>query len=122
VPSRACRSSVPAAGSRGESAAGISLQPLVYAFVLGFLIIGRQVSIRGPVFWVPVSVSLMVAAQMRFRIHVYRPIMPGFMLLMVYFSIRVAEVAFRHSHCGLPACFVTTQVRDALNCLPRFVV
>ncbi len=78
---------------------------LVYAFALGLLMIGRQVRTGGPAFWLPLLLGLMVAAEMRFRIHVFLPLMPGFLLLMVYFWIRSRKWSFAMA---IAACLVVS--------------
>ncbi len=80
---------------------------LVYAFALGLLIIGRQIRTGGPAFWLPLLLGLMVAAELRFRIHVFIPLMPGFLLLMVYFWIRSRKWSFA---LAIAACLLVSML------------
>jgi hypothetical protein len=88
---------------------------LVYAFALGLLMIGRQVRAGGPPFWLPLLLALMVAAEMRFRIHVFLPLMPGFLLLMVYFWIRSQKWSFALAigACLLVSALLRLEMRSA---------
>ena len=68
--------------------------PLVYAMSLGLLQIGGQVRDHGRCVVLPLILALMVAAEMRFRVHLFLPLYPAFLVLMVVFWARSRRGVF----------------------------
>jgi hypothetical protein len=94
---------------------GLCSVPLVYAISLGLLIAGGRVRSGQPVAWLPLILGLMTAAEMRFRVQVFAPLVPGFLVLMVYFWIRSRKWSFALAigACLLVSALLQLEMRSA---------
>jgi hypothetical protein len=77
-----------------SSCQSFSSVPLVYAIMLGLLTINRRLRHDASAVCLSLLLGLMVAAEMRFRVQVFIPLLPGFMLLMAWFWIRSRKWSF----------------------------
>jgi hypothetical protein len=77
-----------------SSCQAFSSVPMVYAIILGLLAINQRLGRKASTLWLPLLLGLMVAAEMRFRVQVFIPLLPGFLLMMAWFWIRSRKWSF----------------------------
>jgi hypothetical protein len=73
---------------------GFDSVPMLYGMALGMLIVGRHVRAGTPAFWLTLIMALMAAAEMRFNVHMYLPLAPGFLFLLAFFCFRSRRWSF----------------------------